>query len=105
MVTERPDNPEEIFACTRPSLPRSVSRAMCALGSDSISALKLQAQKCTYSGKKAKVMKGDGGISLALFAKKLLQVWREMSLNHKLPSHGEKKNDKKCLVLRLFCGD
>lgn len=32
MVTERPDNPEEIFACTPPSLLRSVSHAMRVFG-------------------------------------------------------------------------
>lgn len=32
MVTERPDDPEEIFACMLPCLLRSVSHAMCVFG-------------------------------------------------------------------------
>lgn len=86
MVTGRLDNAEKIFACTLPSLLPMQCVCLVTPARFSQCVWNAPSTEMQFSGS----CKRDGAISLALFAKELFWVWREMSLNHKFPSNGKK---------------
>lgn len=98
MVTERPDNPEEIFARTLPFLLRSVSHAMHVFGYRcQIQSVHLKSSKHRNPllWEESKSCERDVGIALALFAKKAVAGLEGDVTEPQIPfKWGKKKSPK-----------